>query len=238
MAKLAGSYAKKELVPEGLKDYYVEQDDGTYLLDTDIEVEDVSGLKSALKKERQAVADLKKKIKVDITPEELEELREKAEAVTDSEEVKKLNKLNKKLVGELETAQERANKLWSNLEKITLKSDAETAIRDADGEPDVLLPHVLARATLTEEGEELTTVVKDEAGEPLMKGGKAGTLADVVAELKAKPKFAGAFGGTGASGSGARATTTRSGAPDTSGTKTVDNDTKVAKRRSSEAYSL
>lgn len=238
MAKLAGSYAKKELVPAALTDYYVEQDDGTFTLDTDIEVEDVSGLKSALKKERQTVKDLQKKIKVDITPEELEELREKAEAVNDSEEVKKLVKDNKRIQKELESAQGRADKLWKNLETITLKSDAETAIRDADGEPDVLLPHVLARATLTEEGEDLITVVRDEEGEPLMKGGKAGTLNDVVAELKAKPKFAGAFGGTGASGSGARATITRSGAPETTGTKTVDNDTKVAKKRSSEAYSL
>lgn len=239
MAKLAGSYAKKELVPAALTDYYVEQDDGTFTLDTDIEVEDVAGLKSALKKERQTVKDLSKKIKAfgDLTVEELEDLRDKAEAVNDSEEVKKLNKDLQKATKEREAAQTRADKLWKKLEVVTLKADAVTAISDAGGEPDVLLPHVLGRAALTEEDDEFVTVVRDEAGEPLMKGGKAGTLADVVAELKAKPKFAGAFSGTGASGSGARATTTGGGAPAT-GTKTVDEDTKTAKRRTSEAYSL
>jgi hypothetical protein len=237
MAKLAGSYAKKELVPAALADYYVEQEDGSFTLDTDIEVEDVTGLKKALKAERQNVADLKKKLKVDITPEELEELREKAEAVTDSEEVKKLNKANKKLQGELEAAQERAKKLFTKLSDVTLRSDAVTAISDADGEPDVLLPHVLGRAALTEEGEEFSIVVRDEAGEPLMKGSKAGTLADVVAELKAKPKFAGAFGGTGASGSGARAPTGRVGAPSEPAAPAVDKDAKLAKQRTGN-YSL
>jgi hypothetical protein len=240
MAKLAGSYAKKEQIPAGASDFYIEQEDGTFALDTDIVVEDVAGLKSALKKERQTVKDLNKKLNAfgDLSVEELEELREKAEAVNDSEEVKKLTKDINKITKERDAAQARADKLWKKLEVVTLKADAATAISDADGEPDVLLPHVLGRATLTEEDDELVTVVRDEAGEPLMKGGKAGTLADVVAELKAKPKFAGAFGGTGASGSGARATTTGGGAPPAGGTKAVAEEQKTAKRRTSEAYSL
>jgi hypothetical protein len=239
MAQLAGSYAKKELVPAALKDYYVEQEDGTFKLDTDIEVEDVSGLKSALKKERQTVSDLRKKVKVDITPEELEELREKAEAVNDSEEVKRLTKELKKANTDRDNAIARSEKLYKKLEKVTLESDAEKAIRDADGEPEVLLPHVLGRAALTEEGDEFSIVVRDAAGEPLMKGGKAGGLGDVVAELKAKPQFAGAFGGTGASGSGARSAPAGSGpATGTTGTPTVDQKAVDAKRRSTNNYSL
>lgn len=239
MAKLAGSYAKKEQIPAGASDFYIEQEDGTFALDTDIVVEDVAGLKSALKKERQTVKDLNKKLNAfgDLTVEELEELRDKAEAVNDSEEVKKLNKDVIKATKERDAAQARADKLWKKLEVVTLKADAVTAISEADGEPDILLPHVLGRAALTEEDDEFLTVVRDEAGEPLMKGGKAGTLADVVAELKAKPKFAGAFGGTGASGSGARATATGGGAPPV-GTKAVAEEQKTAKRRTSEAYSL
>lgn len=218
MAKLELSYDKKEKIPTALVDYFVEQEDGTFKLDADIE--DVSGLKSALKKERDTVKDLRKKIKIDITPEELEELREKAEATNDSEEVKKAVKAQTKAERELAAAQERIGKLTTKLSDVMLTSEAKTAIGDAEGEEEVLLPHVLKRATITEEDDDFVLVVKDAAGEPLMKGGKAGTLTDVVAELKAKPQFAGAFKGTGASGSGARSSGTGSGGG--SGTSTAE----------------
>jgi hypothetical protein len=231
MAKVVLSYAKKEEIPAALVDMYVEQEDGSFKLDADIE--DVTGLKSALKKERDLVKDLRKKIKVDITPEELDDLREKAEAVNDSEEVKKLIKANKKMEGELANAQTRITKLTTKLGDVMLKSDAKTAIGDAEGEEEVLLPHVLGRAALTEEDDDFIIAVKDAAGEPLMKAGKPGTLADVVAELKAKPQFAGAFKGTGASGSGARQTVAGSGTRSAeAGTATVDQKSRDAKVKS------
>src|SRR6266404_9877236 len=116
MAKVALLYAKKEEIPAALVDVYVEQEDGSFKLDADIE--DTEGLKSALKKTREEVKDLKKKLKVDITPEELETLREKADAVNDSEEVKKLIKAQKKVENELTAAQARIAKLTTKLSDV------------------------------------------------------------------------------------------------------------------------
>lgn len=235
MPKLLLSYKKKEEVPAGAVDFYVEQEDGSFALDAD--VEDVSGLKSALDKSRKEIKDLKKKIKVDITPEELEDLREKAEAVDDSEEVKRLTKLAKKNADDLAAAIEKQNKLQKKLTEVMLKSEAKTAIGDAEGEEEVLLPHVLARADITEEDDDFILVARNAEGEPLMKSGKPGTLADVVAELKAKPQFAGAFKGTGASGSGARAAAGGSGGSRTTATAGVDQTSVDAKKKTGN-YSL
>lgn len=59
MAKLKTKIAKLEDVEEKYRELYAKQDDGSYQLDADIE--DTSGLKSALEKERKDRQDLERK---------------------------------------------------------------------------------------------------------------------------------------------------------------------------------
>lgn len=214
MPKLKAVLDTLDGLPDAQKELYDEGTDGKFHLQAE-GVEDVGGLKSALEKERRGRKEAEAKLKKtgDIDPDEYERLRTESEERSEKE-----GDVEKKLT----TAQKRFDREKAELEAKVLARDnkihqlvaenvAKDAIEAADGKPKVLLPHVLAKTKVVEEDGDFIAIVLDEKGNerPAKSGDKRFSLSDLVLELKADDEFAGAFNGTGASGSGAPQVTTR-----------------------------
>lgn len=120
---------------------------------------------------------------------------------------------------ELEAAQGRSGRLLSEVERLLLSEQAKSAIAKHKGSPELLLPHVTARAKVVENDDGTFSVkVMDENGRPAMefKDGRAfdASIEDLVVGLKKNPVFGRAFEAP-ASGSGARGGNANGGAPAT-----------------------
>lgn len=103
--------------------------------------------------------------------------------------------------------QTREQKLVGELDKATRIQAATTAIVEAGGNPDVLLPHVLGQTKFVEkEDGTFSVAVVDAQGNPRIgdAGGGAMNLGQLVEEFKAKDSFAPLFQASGKSGGGAQ----------------------------------
>lgn len=101
---------------------------------------------------------------------------------------------------------ERGDKLFSALDKAMRVQAATSAIVEAGGNPDVLLPHVLGSTKFVEKDGEFSVQVVDEKGNPRI-GDSAGgsmTLTQLVTEFKSKEAFAPLFAASGVSGGGGK----------------------------------
>lgn len=147
-----------DAVPEAARAFYVESEDGSYRLDAD-GVEDVSGLKSALEKERAARKALKA---------ELDRVAE-TEATADNE-------------GE------------ARLRAALVTAEARAAILAEGGIPELLLPVLAPRLTLSDSDGEIAVTVAD---------AEDTTARDLVLELQASPVYGRAFDNPARGGSGA-----------------------------------
>jgi hypothetical protein len=153
-----------EGLPEDLHDEYEERD-GKYhlkLLNNFVpadKVEDVSGLKSALQKERENnknLAATKRQLEEQyggIDPEEYQRLKE-LEAQEEERKAEKKgewDKLKAQMTEahneELGKRAERENKLLTALERKTIDADAVAALNEFKGNVTLLLPHVIALAS-------------------------------------------------------------------------------------------
>lgn len=226
-------------LPDAQKELYDEGADGKFHLLAE-GVEDVGGLKSALDKERKARKEAEAKVKKigDIDPDEYERLRAESEERSEKEGdvEKKLTTAQKKFDREKAELEQKVLARDKKIHQLVLENTAKDAIEAAGGKPKVLLPHVLTKAKVIEEDGDFVPVVLDEKGNerPAKSGDKRFTLEDLVLELKADDEFAGAFNGTGASGSGAPPVGPR-GAPPKG---RVDTESVEQQKRSSGAYAV
>ena len=104
---------------------------------------------------------------------------------------------------ELDTEKQKGEKLARSLDDYLVRAAAIQAIADADGEVDLLLPHVRSRLRVVENENGHFARVVDGSGNPMVEDGqgKAMTIDTLVAG-EMKEKFPSAFKGVGSSGGG------------------------------------
>lgn len=222
--KLKIDKAAWEGLTEGLRELY-EEKDGEYVLSVD-GMDDTSGLKSALQKERAERDKLAKQVKewagLGKTPEEISELlgklqdeeAKKAAAAGEWEKVKaQLVESHKK---DLTKKDEEVAKMRASLESYLVDAAATATIAELKGVPQLLLPHVKSSVKVIEADGRYTVQVIDANGTPRINGkGEMLTIRDLVEEMKQSDVFGRAFEASGTSGSGSGG----NAAPGSSGTK-------------------
>lgn len=160
-----------DALPEAVRAYYVETEDDRWRLDAE-GVEDVSGLKSALEKERAERKALKaERAARDGAEEEPVEGEPEPEPEPEAPPV------------------DRAPVLEARL----MEAEARAAIQAAHGVPELLLPVVAARLSVSEDG---SIAAATEDGTTL-------SVAELVETLRADPVYGRAFDASGKGGSGA-----------------------------------
>ena len=207
---------KLEEVPEALRSFYAEGEDGKFHLDAE-GIEDVGGLKSALEAERRerkkherALAAFK-----DVDPEryqvmlKAEEEREAGKAKASGDWEKREAQLIEKHGREVKLKDDALAAAHRTVERALVDAEASRAIAAAKGSVRLLLPEIKQRVKVLrgDDGEFVVRVV-DADGTPRIgkvEAGKASpmTIAELVAELREDGELARAFDGSGASGSGA-----------------------------------
>lgn len=206
---------------DDLKAHYVEKD-GKFVLGVEpvggYSLEDVSGLKTALGKERTQREKLERDVVKfkDIDPDKART------ALTELEELKKLDpaseadkiangkfeaakaQLLEKHTKEIGTRDERINTLSGAVDKLLREAQATAAIADAKGSVELLLPHVLAHTRVKEVDGKFIVEVIDHDGNVKISDAKGTpmTIQGLVAEMRASDTFGRAFDGSGHSGSG------------------------------------
>lgn len=219
-----------ESLPEEIRAFYREEG-GKFVLDVDpadgYALEDVSGLKSALAKERTNVDKLKKAGESwgDLKPEdvrsslaELERLREAGpDAKAKLEEQMKAHaaKVEAKFAAQLQDATERAERATERLGREIVDRQLAEAIAEHQGLDHFLRPALRDEVRIEEEDGEYHVRVLQRGGDvrlafPKGEHPRPMTVSERVAELKADEKWANAFqgatvggsGGSGSSGSG------------------------------------
>ncbi len=167
-----------DALPEAVRAHYVQTEDGRWRLDAE-GVEDVSGLKSALEKERA----------------ERKALKAELAALTGSEEPAEGDpEPDPEPIAEPAPDAEappvdRAPVLEARL----LEAEARAAIQAAHGVPELLLPVVVSRLSVGEDGS-ITATAED---------GTSLSVAELVEILRADPVYGRAFDASGKGGSGA-----------------------------------
>ncbi len=219
---LEATVSSLEDVSEDLKEEYAEGEDGKFHLKIlgnyvpKDKVEDVTGLKSALKKERDNASNAAKQLKTlqekfgGIDIEEYEQLQEAQREAVEHEAEKKGEwaKLKTQMVDqhnvELQKARQETARVKENLERYLIDAQATAAINELNGNVTLLLPHVKAKVKLVEgDNGEFSAQVTDDVGTPRVNGeGNPLAIKDLVGEMRTNDVYAGAFKGTDHSGGG------------------------------------
>ena len=212
---------KLDDAPEALREHYAEKG-GKFVLSVDavdgFALEDVSGLKTALGKERTQ----RERLEQDVVKfKDLDPDRART-ALTELEELKKLDpskeadkiantkfeaakaQLIEKHGADLKAKDDRIGVLTGAVDSLVREQRATAAIAAAKGSVDLLLPHVLKNTRTVEKDGRFLVEVVDADGNVRIGDGK-GTPLDLdglVAEMRASDTFARAFDGEGHSGSG------------------------------------
>lgn len=212
-------------VPETARSFYSEKD-GKFVLDVEavegFSLEDTSGLKSSLGKERQKVRELERitsKFK-DLDPDKAREAMEQLEEFRKIDPVKEADKIVaqkleaakgqmvEKHSKELQEREGRIGALTQTVQNLLIDQAATSALADAKGSVELLLPHVQRHTRVREvDGKYLVEVIGKD-GEPRIGNAKGDpmTIADLVQEMRKSDTFGRAFEGSGQSGSGTRPT--------------------------------
>lgn len=212
---------KLDEAPEALREHYTERD-GKFFLSVDavegFSLEDVTGLKAALGKERterERFEGLTTKFK-DLDPDKVRTALTELEALKAIDPTKEADKLAntkfesakaqlvEKHTGEITERDQRINTLTKTVEELLIDAVATGALAEAKGAVDLLLPHVRANTRVKEVDGKMTVEVVDKAGNVRIADGK-GTPMDIsglVAEMRQSEAFARAFEGGGQSGTG------------------------------------
>lgn len=202
---------KLDDVDESFQSLYAEKD-GKFVLQVD-GLEDTSGLRSALGKERHARSELERKIKrwesLGKNEDEISDLIEKFEKdqQTEAERKGEWDKLraqmNEKHAAETKKLQDTIAALRSSLEDHLIDANATSAIAAAKGIPDLLLPIIRKNIKVVEDGGKFSVAVVDGKGDLRVNGsGEPMTISEMVMEMRSSEVFGRAFDGTGSSGSG------------------------------------
>lgn len=204
---LAAVVPSLDEVEKAFHPLYEKQDDGSFVLAVDVESHPkVKGLKSAHERQKAENARLKREAKERETPPEDDEEETEPKPPKDKKGGKDpVSEELRQIRAQLDA--ERKEKL--NLERITAERTAEAAVAAAldaaKGNKlfleDKLLKHV--KGVKKDDGTWEAQVMEgkerrlDESGKPM-------TVDGLVAAFKSDPKYAGAFEGTGGTGSGSR----------------------------------
>jgi hypothetical protein len=228
-----------ETLNDDLKSEYEKTDDGTYRLailsgyTSNDKVEDVSGLKSALQKERENAKSASHKLRElqeqfgDIDPEEYSQLKNQAvqaeeERARKAGEWDKLkqqqNEIHQREIGKWK---DREKQLISAIENAMVDSEVVSALNEAGGQVKLLLPHAKGRMKLVEEDGKFFARVLDETG-TVRVNGEGGFLSakELISEMRDNDVYAPAFeagvrsgGGTPPAGGGGQGDGKKGGTP-------------------------
>jgi len=224
-------------VDDSVKGFYKESDNG-YLLDAepvgDYELTNTKGLKSALEKERANVKELSKKTSdfADLDPQKAREAISKVEAMKDwkpedkveamkdwkpEDKVKELvnqRLAEQKALLDKDLMKERTEKeeLFKQVDITLRQSEAQKVLSELKGNATLLMPHILSQTQTVKNADgSYSSVVVDAAGNPRVGGndGSNMTIRQLVENMYADDAYAGAFEGSGNSGTGATGNTNR-----------------------------
>lgn len=212
---------------EADRDYYVEKD-GKFFANIQpvggVKLEDVSGLLSALGKEKESARDALAKLSEfgDLNPKEAREALFKMKDAANWKPAAKVQEQIDAATAELKKAagtkeaelQATIDSLSGQLDEVLIDSEVKTlmSLKEVDGKPNpfhghahLILPEV-HRMTETRQNADgkRETVVKDAAGNARYTDGQGSLfkLSGLLGELKDDPKFAPAFAGVNAGGGG------------------------------------
>jgi hypothetical protein len=206
-------------VPETIRDEYKQGEDGKFHLANFVpkdKVEDVSGLKSALQKERENSRkaakerdELKSTLGDDFDPEQYKTLKQQAaeRALLDAERKGEWDKLRGQMTEahakELDKRAKREQTLIQTLTVERIDKEAAMVCNELKGNATLLMPHIRGKTKLVEEDGTFLVRVLDEQGNPRVNAeGKFLSIRDLVSEMQGQDIYAGAFAGTGNSGGG------------------------------------
>ncbi len=214
-------------VPEQLRDYYqkIETKGGNeekYLLTVEAvdgySLEDVSALKSSFGKERTAREKLEKELQKfnDVDPIKAREALQKVKELAELDPVKEADKLaNAKFEAvktqllEKHTAEKNAladqnAQLQQVISGLLIDSEAKSALSEAKGSIELLLPHVKSHTRVKQNDGKFVVEVFDADGNARIADAKGSpmTIRDLVTEMKQSDTFARAFEGSGQTGTG------------------------------------
>jgi len=212
--KLKVTKTEFDSLDEGIRGLYEAKEDG-YMLAVE-GIEDVSGLKGALAKERADREKYAKQVKgweaLGKTPEEITELLVKQQ----EDEKKKLESKGEydKLVAQINESHQKAlgakdkeiEAMSRTLEKHLIDAAVISAISDEGGNAKLLLPHVKDRVKVvkSDDGDYAVNVLLPDKSAPLVgNDGKPLSISAFVKSLKEDEVFQVAFKATGKGGSGA-----------------------------------
>lgn len=207
-------------LPDALKSEYIQSGD-SYRLDVTavngVGLEDVSGLKSALEKERAAAREALAKVKafdgldVDAAREAMKKLKEQAGQPGVEELAKQLAESQIKQMAakhseENQGLQAKLQSITGQLQDKLVKSAALEALQAHGGNAKLLLPHLEASVRMrpNDSGQFIAEVIDPMTGNPRVgdSQGNPMTIPQLVESMKANADYAAAFTGTGATGSG------------------------------------
>jgi len=209
VAKLKAVLDTLDGVPDELRGLYVE-DDGKFRLDAE-GVEDVTGLKNALSREKIEAKKLKMKY-ADIDPEKYAELLAREDEFTQGHLTDKQKEQLESMKTQLQAAHakemgkmaDRAKLLETALRRELISGRATTAINAAKGSVKLLLPVIERQSDMLEEDGKFVPVVLDEHGQPRLNSeGEPMSYGELIAAFREDTEVAGAFEGIGSSGGGA-----------------------------------
>ena len=218
---LAAYVDSLEALPEALRPFYVPTEDGRFRLDAE-GVEDVSGLKSALEKERAARKALKAELEAareaqDAAADEnagpaatVDDAAGDGGAAEDGGAADRAREPGDTTDGTTAAEPERdpaVTRLRALLERRLVEAEATTAVLAARGVPQLLLPAILPMLGVVEEDGQPRVRVVDEDGRPREDAeGRPLAVAALVDELARSEIYGRAFDGRGKTGSGTPAT--------------------------------
>lgn len=213
------SKADYEGLAEIVRAHYKETTDGNYSLDVDVrEHPDTLSLRNAYEivkgEAKEAKASLTKFDGID--PNEIATLKRTTELAQREKDLAEGN-FNKALENgltdinqKLALALKERDTLQSQVRSLAINDSVIRAVASKEGNPDLLIPVLLARASMDDKGR---AFVKDSDGKPLLKKGWSNvddymSFDEHLEGLKADPNYAGAFKPNGATGGNAQQTKT------------------------------
>ena len=217
-----------DVVPEQFRGAYIESD-GKYVLSDSAKglAEAISGLNKALKNERRATEQAKAAgegakawLELGESPDavkaQIQEMQEQVAKASDGKiNLEKMKAdMDKRIADAVGAKDGEIQTMRRSLEEHMVKSAAASALAEHKGSVDLLLPHVLSRARVVQDGGGYTVRVFDDAGDARGdgKGGFMG-VAELVKEMKESPTFGRAFEASGTGGGGARPGSSGRGTP-------------------------
>lgn len=253
---LSAVVASLDSVPEALREHYQKGDDGRHYLNVN-GVDDmpaVAGLKrknTELLTEKKAVQE--KLDALGVTPEELADLRKRAEVQGGDQKLDEARKAWDAEKAAMSAAAQKETAKWkeeADAEREAARNyflDAEItkAVTEAKGVPE-LLGHVIRGQLDVQrtDGNKFNLRVLGPDGQPRIKDsqGNPYALSDLVADLKQDPKYGRAFEASGAAGSGATGSSGSRGGgaanPFKADSRNVTEQMRLAKENPAEAKRL